>query len=610
MRDKKHYDENMKPPSAAAHRRQQSGMDHQAFHGIQINIRSDPFQHRIPSHLNRAWQESRFRKILSRTRYRALRSYHRATFAQRIVTILGIIFCCLLLLSHVGFFTGQKFDNLHHDSIDQPVEKVIPSEIDLLEKVYPDDGRGQATAILLNWSRLENMKIIIEHLCQYDMFQNIMVWNNNGAVNLTSSMLATPGCPSSKILIYNSPGNMHFIARYMACAMARTPYCYFQDDDWMIQHLRSMYANFLRFPHLVHTDTNADVYSLTNWKWCFYHNPDDLHTCFSWVGTGAFASRENVVKFLKLAAVTEMDPLEFAYGDMYFTTYMNQPPYQIQNDLQELPQENAFSAGDGRIRNKIYMHKALVRMLDHLKADSNDFQRAEVAPTLYERDVRAPCHDDKCLMLTNRHAFPDVRLFRYTPVVNISESERIHDDYYNSDYFIAHPYSHAVDGNDGTAWRTMTNIKSGDYFGLDLLLPIPVQVKYRLVIAQPSEYFVSTEIQTSANGKTWVTLNPKPKVSCEVLNDAGDHLLHICKFHIPAIKYRFIRLRTFKDLDYPFAIADFSFSARARRDPSGQLLGLDFDDEGVAFLEDMLEKDDNDGRYGHDIEEKIGNHKR
>jgi hypothetical protein len=171
---------------------------------------------------------------------------------------------------------------------------------------------------------------------------------------------------------------MHFVARYMACAMAQTPYCYFQDDDWIIQHLRSMYANFLRFPHLVHTDTNADVYSLTNWKWCFYDSRKliidcvtmrhiisadrlydssaiDLHACFSWVGTGAFASRENVVKFMKLAAVTDMDPLEFAYGDMYFTTYMNQPPYQIQNDLRELPQENAFSAGDGRIRNKIYM---------------------------------------------------------------------------------------------------------------------------------------------------------------------------------------------------------------------------------------------------------------
>ncbi|KAH8555979.1 hypothetical protein BGW37DRAFT_479329 [Umbelopsis sp. PMI_123] len=606
MKEKKHpSDEKSRHlASATQHRRQMSGMDQPVFHGIQINIRSDPFQHRIPSHLNRLWQESRFRKAISRSRYRALRRYHRLTYAQRIATILGLILCCLLLLSHVGFFSGQKFDNLHHETHDNPSPPPSLGEIDLLEKVYPEDGRGQATAILLNWSRLENMKIIIDHLCQYDMFQNIMVWNNNGAVNLTSTMLATPSCPSSKILIYNSPGNMHFIARYMACAMAQTPYCYFQDDDWIIQHLRSMYANFLRSPHLVHTDTNADVYSLTNWKWCFFNKPIDLHTCFSWVGTGAFASRETVVKFLKLAAVTDMDPLEFAYGDMYFTTYMNQPPYQIQNDLRELPQENAFSAGDGRIRNKIYMHKALARMMDHLKSDSDVFQRSEVSPTLYERDIRAPCHDDRCLMMTNKHAFPDVRLFLYNPAVNISESERIHDEYYNSDYFIAHPYSHAVDGNDNTAWRTLNNIQAKDYFGLDLLLPIPVPVMYRLVVDQPFEYFANTAIQTSINGKTWTNLDPKPRISCEPFNDANDHLLTLCKFHVPTTKYRFIRLQTQRDLDFPYVVADFSFSARARRDANGQLLGLDNEDDGTAFLEDYFEKDDNNGRYGHEASEQ------
>lgn len=48
------------------------------------------------------------------------------------------------------------------------------------------------------------------------------------------------------------------------------------------------------------------------------------------------------------------------------------------------------------------------------------------------------------------------------------------------------------------------DIQSGDYFGLDLLLPIPVPVLYRLIISQPTEYFVSTAIQTSTNGKTWV----------------------------------------------------------------------------------------------------------
>lgn len=190
MRDKKHLnDEKTRHLSAATqHRRQLSGMDQPSFHGIQINIRSDPFQHRIPSHLNRLWQESRFRKVLSRARYRALRRYHRATYAQRIATILGLILCCLLLLSHVGFFSGQRFDDLHHETHNNPSPPPTLNEIDLLEKVYPEDGRGQATAILLNWSRLENMKIIIDHLCQYDMFQNIMVWNNNGGVNLTSSV--------------------------------------------------------------------------------------------------------------------------------------------------------------------------------------------------------------------------------------------------------------------------------------------------------------------------------------------------------------------------------------------------------------------------------------
>lgn len=77
-------------------------------------------------------------------------------------------------------------------------------------------------------------------------------------------------CP--KVRVYNSPANLFFVARYMACAMASSPYCYFQDDDWMIHHLRAFYANFLRFPHLLHTDTRSDVWSMTNWQWCFFED--------------------------------------------------------------------------------------------------------------------------------------------------------------------------------------------------------------------------------------------------------------------------------------------------------------------------------------------------
>jgi hypothetical protein len=63
-------------------------------------------------------------------------------------------------------------------------------------------------------------------------------------------------------------------------------------------------------------------------------------------------------------------------------------------------------------------------------------------------------------------------------------------------------------------------------------------------------------------------------------------------------------LQTQRDLDFPYVVADFSFSARARRDANGQLLGLDNEDDGTAFLEDYFEKDDNNGRYGHEASEQ------
>lgn len=64
-----------------------------------------------------------------------------------------------------------------------------------------------------------------------------------------------------------------------------------------------------------------------------------------------------MVKFLKQATVTEMDPIEFAYGDMYYSTFLNQVPYQLENHLEELEDESTgFSKGaSGKNRNKEHM---------------------------------------------------------------------------------------------------------------------------------------------------------------------------------------------------------------------------------------------------------------
>jgi hypothetical protein len=81
-----------------------------------------------------------------------------------------------------------------------------------------------------------------------------------------------------------------------------------------------------------------------------------MHTCFSWVGTGALVKRDMVIDFLKMTSGTNLDHTVFQYGDMYFSTYMNQVPYQLENELIELPQPFAYSAGSKGIdRNKFHM---------------------------------------------------------------------------------------------------------------------------------------------------------------------------------------------------------------------------------------------------------------
>ncbi|KAG0242789.1 hypothetical protein BGW41_003465 [Actinomortierella wolfii] len=377
----------------------------------------------------------------------------------------------------------------------------------------PTEGAGMMTAILLNWSRLQNLKEIVDNLCPYEMFKEIMIWNNKVDIHLEEKIF---NCP--KVRVYNSPDNMFFVARYMACAMASSPYCYFQDDDWQIYHLRAMYANFLRFPQFVHTDTNSDVWALTNWHWCFYEDEVNMHACFSWLGTGAMTTRENVVKFLKQASVTNMDSLEFAYGDMYYSTFLNQVPYQLENYLYEMPQDFAFSAGSsGKQRNKDYMHRAARKLWDALERKDPLFEREELHPTFLERDVRSPCLDDRCLIISNKHPFADVRMFKYRPYIDIEQGEILHRQYEVPDIYVQNPFSKAVDGLDDTAYKSTENIKKGDYVGLDMLMLIDRPIEYRLLYQMGDDWIKNVRIELSQDGTTYLPIIPQ--TSCRTVRN-------------------------------------------------------------------------------------------
>lgn len=157
--------------------------------GIHINISSDPFQHRIPPYIQRLWQESKFRKHLSTWKRRLGKKYQQSGWLGTIIVVVGFIATGIILLIHVGFFSGKKYQDWQHEHYSEHLD-----EVDLLDKVYPDEGRAQTTAIMVLkkektsslLSELEHtIQPILEQLCQYDMFNNFMIWNDDPFMTLT-----------------------------------------------------------------------------------------------------------------------------------------------------------------------------------------------------------------------------------------------------------------------------------------------------------------------------------------------------------------------------------------------------------------------------------------
>lgn len=149
---------------------------------------------------------------------------------------------------------------------------------------------------------------------------------------------------------------------------------------------------------------------------------------------------------------------------------------------------------------------------------------------------------------------------------------------------------------------------------MDLLLSIPVPLTFRLLTDHGQQYFDGLKYLLSWDGTEWVSCisihievelfilegyegggvarfkssftnstyrksqidpDPLPRSSCRTLppNDYyHDHLLD-CTFAITETGYRFIRLYSEQELDFPFGVYDFSFHGRVAK-------GYEEDDEG------------------------------
>ncbi|GAA5999501.1 hypothetical protein JCM5350_002780 [Sporobolomyces pararoseus] len=396
---------------------------------------------------------------------------------------------------------------------------------------------GDVTAILLHWKRTDNLRVIIASLCHYEFIETIVVWNNNLDVVLSHEDFSSARCPSSKLEINNSPQNLLFLARHLACMQATTPYCYFQDDDWFVQSIRSLYAQFKRDPEgSVVVGTTKEMAINYRSNWCFFQKP--LHACFTWLGTGAFTSRNHVARYLDAVTTLDFPRDELAHADNSFTTFLNNPPYVLGSGaIIEMKTGKGYSDGEkGDLRNQLYIQKGIEQFSHYLNASFSKlppttilpntpvpldvtFYRTPASPPLtphpYAQHVRSPCvPSDLCVFLTNLPLLlpPDstpypgpnrVKTFGEweNHVRTIGKAEQ--------DWTLNWGYENAVDSNPRTAFRSLDVAKSGDYVGLGLIRPLdPVwtpSIVVHFIFEDVEKFLPSLEVQVSSDGDNWVS---------------------------------------------------------------------------------------------------------
>lgn len=203
------------------------------------------------------------------------------------------------------------------------------------------------TAVILSWKRKEGVKAVVAHLRKYPFIQEILIWNNNPDVVLSTAhdfpSNTTQTWPS--ISVFNSVANLHDFSKYTTCTLAKYDHCYIQDDDWINLSLDSMYSLMVDHPSSLITST-IPAMAAQQRSWTFQNPQLGLHTGFSWLGAGSFMPKKAVFKFLMQLGGSNLWKERVQLGDLFFALWRNQYPVVLSHALAPLDQSSSWS---GRI---------------------------------------------------------------------------------------------------------------------------------------------------------------------------------------------------------------------------------------------------------------------
>ncbi|KAF8910152.1 hypothetical protein CPB84DRAFT_1672881 [Gymnopilus junonius] len=335
------------------------------------------------------------------------------------------------------------------------------SSTDILTGNNPD-----TTVVILNWSRFHNVRKITSSICENlleDVVDGIVVWNNNPRQIAFSGFVNTT-CPEQKLKIVNSPENLYFQARYMACAQAKTPYCFIQDDDFLVlpEIIRALAVRMkeasLPSIHLQPADEmlSSELRTISVGP--------RIRTTFAWLGYGTIVTRMYAIEFLSLLDVLKLSVEEHQMADNYFTILRNVIPERWFEPGIPLGGGQPFTVGfEGEERNNRHIIRA-AELLDAITSSSDYYHGlpyVNFSPHPIDNSIsRAPCHglSRLCVFETSIKLLSDIgiesAMSAATEILKLEKNRYQQLGQAKKEHYLGFPPSSAVDGRYETAFRS------------------------------------------------------------------------------------------------------------------------------------------------------------
>ena len=445
-------------------------------------------------------------------------------------------------------------------------------EVSDVERARCED-KHQFTAVLLHWKRSLKTQQVVHHYLRSELFEEIIVWNNNPQIHLSVDQLLNGSRMSTPIRLINSRENLKDEAKYLACTEARTSACFYADDDWDTSgYIRTLLASFLSDPTVLHSATNAPTY-YNNLLWSFMDQQIDLHSSFSWIGSGSVFLREHARRHLDwLRAHLQADQRSmtladsfvseslllldlFAFGDLFFSVWLNDVPTQLIVDLRSLPthgktNETAFSSTSGFYSLQHQSSVLAIRVLEQALR-GNQTKAAAAFPRQQQRRfpylVKSPSLNDTFLFFTN--VLPlEIEGVPFNISVDADRGTYRNVPHGpNFEHFTSHNTMAAVDRDMKTCWNPNRSIRTAHFFGLDLLSHRR-KIAFRLTIGHSHVLQTSLDLRVSSDRLLWNT----PVVRA-VRSNASEYLFELSS---PSSPFRYLLFNATKSSEEVFQVCD------------------------------------------------------